>query len=380
MNKPYREFQVLAKPAGADCNLGCSYCYYLKNKKSGEERKLSIMNVRILERYIIQHIEASREPVITFSWHGGEPTLAGIGFFRNVVNIQKRYCPGNRSILNGIQTNATLLNNDWCKFLADEGFIAGVSIDGPEELHNQYRVSKDKKATFMKTISGYELLIRYGVKTELLTVVNGMNVKNPVALYRFLKTLGSGFITFLPLVEGDPESESGAGKLSVTSEAFGNFLIEIFDEWVAGDIGIIKIQVIEEAARRAFNQDHTLCIFKKTCGGVPVVEHNGDFYTCDHYVDKDHLVGNIKEITLAEMLAGDKQTEFGRAKFETLPAYCLTCEVLYMCNGECPKNRFIYTPSGEAGLNYLCSGYRKFFKHITPFVDAISSEWQKQRE
>jgi uncharacterized protein len=217
------------------------------------------------------------------------------------------------------------------------------------------------------------------VQTELLTVVSGVNVNFPAEVYRFFKQLGSIYITFLPLVERDHLSESGASNISVPSEAFGVFLSTIFDEWADEDIGRIKIQIFEEAARTAFNQEHTLCIFKKSCGSVPVVEHNGDFYSCDHYVDKEHLVGNINEISLAEMLDSDRQKEFGQAKLVDLPEFCLGCEVRDMCNGECPKNRFIHTPAGEPGLNYLCAGYRRFFNHIKPFVEAIAREWCNQK-
>jgi len=337
------------------------------------------MSDKILEKYIIRQIEASTEPVISFSWHGGEPVLAGLDFFLKIVKLQQKHRPSGRIIINGIQTNATLLNDDWCKFLASEGFFVGVSIDGPEELHNKFRVLKDKKGSFRKTLYGYELLRKYNVQTELLTVVSGVNVNFPAEVYRFLKQLGSIYITFLPLVERDHLSESGASNISVPSEAFGVFLSTIFDEWADEDIGRIKIQIFEEAARTAFNQEHTLCIFKKSCGSVPVVEHNGDFYSCDHYVDKEHLVGNINEISLAEMLDSDRQKEFGQAKLVDLPEFCLGCEVRDMCNGECPKNRFIHTPAGEPGLNYLCAGYRRFFNHIKPFVEAIAREWCNQK-
>jgi uncharacterized protein len=377
MDQPSREFQAFVKPVGAECNLRCSYCYYIKKAELCKNTGLIRMTVEILEKYIIQQIEASTETDISFSWHGGEPALAGLDFFRQVVNVQQKFKPSGRNIINGIQTNATLLNDDWCKFLASEGFFVGVSIDGPEELHNKFRVSKDNTGSFKKTLNGYELLIKHNVKTELLTVVNAGNVFSPLEVYRFLRQLGSKYMTFLPLVERDPGSDSGASSISVQPEAFGSFLSIIFDEWVAEDIGRMKIQIIEEAARTAFNQDHTLCIFKKTCGGVPVVEHNGDFFSCDHYVDEEHLIGNINERLLSEMLDSDRQNAFGQAKRTTLPQYCLDCEVIDMCNGECPKNRFIKTLSGEPGLNYLCRGYKSFFNHVKPFVNTIADEWRK---
>jgi len=377
MNPPSREFQVFVKPVGAECNLSCRYCYYLDKAELYEHKGLITMSNEILEKYIILHIEASTEPDIRFSWHGGEPTLAGLDFFRQVVNLQQKHRPSGRNIINGMQTNATLLNDEWCKFLKSEGFFVGVSIDGPEELHNKFRVSKDKAGSFKKTLHGYELLKKHNVQTELLTVVNAENVNFPHEVYRFLKQLGSKYMTFLPLVEREPGSSSGISSISVPTEAFGSFLSIIFDEWVNEDIGSIKIQIIEEAARTAFNQEHTLCIFKKTCGGVPVVEHNGDFYSCDHYVDREHLIGNINEKPLTQMLDSAEQQAFGLAKLITLPEYCLECEVRDMCNGECPKNRFIKSPSGEPGLNYLCPGYKRFFNHIKPFVNAIAEEWRQ---
>jgi uncharacterized protein len=380
MNKTSREFQVFVKPVGAECNLSCRYCYYLKRKENSSNKEFSRMKDEILENYIVRHIEASTEPIIFFSWHGGEPTLAGIDFYRKVVNLQNRYVPSGRTIINGIQTNAVLLNDDWANFLADERFCVGVSIDGPEEFHNKYRTSKDNIGSFRKTLNGLELLRKHSVRTELLTVVSAGNVKNPLEVYRFLKTLGSNYLTFLPLVERDHESESGAGGLSVEADDFGTFLIAIFDEWVVKDIGALKIQIFEEAARIAFKQEHSLCIFKKTCGGVPVVEYNGDFFSCDHYVDEQHFVGNINQTSLVEMLDCEAQKKFGYAKLHTLPEYCLECKVIEMCNGECPKNRFIRTPAGEHGLNYLCTGYKKFFNHISPFVDAIAEEWNKSKK
>jgi uncharacterized protein len=376
MAQQSREFQVFIKPVGADCNLNCRYCYYLDKAELNRYTGLKIIPDEILEKYIMQQIEASTETDVFFSWHGGEPTLAGLDFFRKVVKLQRKHKPADHNITNGIQTNATLLNDSWCKFLASESFFVGVSIDGPEELHNKFRVSRDNKGSYNKTLKGYELLRKHNVPTELLTVVNSENVKFPLETYNWIKQLGSNFLTFLPLVVKDPESDSGVSSISVPSVAFGSFLNTIFDVWVTKDIGKIKIQIIEEAVRIAFNQDHTLCIFKRRCGGVPVVEQNGDFYSCDHFVDKDHLIGNICQTTLADLLDSKRQKNFGKAKYVTLPQYCLDCHVLEMCNGECPRNRFINTPSGEPGLNYLCSGYKQFFTHIKPFVEAVANEWR----
>jgi uncharacterized protein len=333
------------------------------------------MSEDILERYIVQHLQASTEQVIGFSWHGGEPTLAGIEFFRKAVEIQKRHQPSGAKIINGIQTNGTLLNKEWCDFLSKEEFVVGISMDGPPGMHDRYRLSKDKRATFSRVLRGYRMLQKYRIFTEILCVVNSDNVNYPLEVYRFFRELGVHFLTFLPLVERLPESVSEVSDRSVPAGLFGVFLNAIFDEWTEKDIGAVKIQIFEEAARTAFRQDHTLCIFKKTCGGVPVIEHNGDFYSCDHYVDPSYKLGNINRHTLAQLLDHPEQRTFGQAKKETLPRYCRECEVLDMCNGECPKNRFITTPSGEAGLNYLCEGYKQFFRHCRPFVDAVADQW-----
>jgi uncharacterized protein len=332
----------------------------------------------ILEKLIIQHIDATTDKLINFSWHGGEPLLAGIDFYRKVLNLQRKHQPAGSKILNGIQTNGTLLDDEWCSFLANEGFIAGISIDGPGGFHNKYRRTRENDDSLSQVIRGYELLQKYGVLPEILCVVNADNVKHPIIIYNFFKQLGSEYITFLPLVEPKPDSPTGAGRCSVPADEFGFFLSAIFDEWVEHDIGTLKIQVFEEAIRIAFNQEHTLCIFKADCGGVPVVEHTGDFFSCDHYVDSDHLLGNIRDNSLSSFLDSKGQKAFGRAKSLTLPRYCIECEVRPMCNGECPKNRFITTPDGEAGLNYLCSGYKYFFNHCRPFVEAISAAWKSQ--
>jgi uncharacterized protein len=377
MKKKDREFQIFVKPAGAKCNLRCTYCYYSGKKDLYRGNNSRIMSYSILEDYIVQHIRASSDSPVMFSWHGGEPCLAGIDFFRKAAEFQKKHKPVGVQIINGIQTNGTLINEEWCRFLSAESFYVGVSIDGPEEMHNKFRYSAGWEGSFEKVVRGYELLKKYKIRTEILTVVHSGNVNDPQKVYRFLKKLDPGYLSFLPLVIRDPVNVNQADSISVVAEDFGNFLIGIFDEWISGDIGKIKIQIIEEAARSAFKQEHTICIFRKVCGGVPVLEHNGDFYSCDHYVDKDHLIGNLGEKSLEEMLDCKAQTEFGNAKLYSLPSYCRVCEVREMCNGECPKNRFITTPDGEPGLNYLCIGYRLFFNHIRPFVDAIAEEWRK---
>jgi uncharacterized protein len=373
MEKVSREFQIFVKPVGALCNLRCRYCYYLDKKALYTAEGAFVMNDDMLEKYIIQHIEASTEETIFFSWHGGEPLMAGIDFFRKAVALQKKHKPSGRTIINGVQTNGTLIDWNWGSFLAEEKFMVGLSIDGPGDLHNRFRTTPDGRSSLPKVLRGYEILQRYRISSEILCVVNSFNVKFPLVIYNFFKELGAKYITFLPLVERRPGTKSGVSRASVPPLEFGRFLVSVFDEWIERDIGEIKIQIFEEAARTAFNQEHTLCIFKEICGGVPVVELNGDFYSCDHFVNRDNLIGNINEGSIAGFLDSKRQKAFGRAKSLTLPRYCIECEVKAMCNCECPKNRFINTPDGEPGLNYLCSGYKTFFNHCQPFMEAITS-------
>jgi len=378
MVKASREFQVFVKPIGSICNLDCHYCYYLKKEHLYPEGESFRMPDDILEAYIAQHIDASPETVIRFSWHGGEPTVLGLDYFRRIVELQRKHKSPNQRIANGIQTNGTLLDEEWCLFLAKMSFAVGLSLDGPPEMHDQHRVTKDGKPTHEQTMRGYKLLQEHGVYTEVLCVVNAHNVRFPLQVYRFFKQINAQYITFLPMVEPQPDAKGGVCHISVPAEAWGTFLCTIFDEWRDRDIGKVKVQIFEEATRTAFNQEHSLCIFRPTCGDIPVIEHNGDFYSCDHYVDVQHRLGNIEDTPLVELLESPAQREFGRAKLETLPRYCLECEVRAMCNGGCPKNRFINTQDGEPGLNYLCEGYRRFFNHCRPFVSEVAALWRRQ--
>jgi uncharacterized protein len=379
LTRASREFQVFAKPAGPICNLDCHYCYYLEKKQLYPAGELFCMPDDVLEQYIIQHINACPEPVIRFSWHGGEPTVLGLDYFRKIVAIQRKHKPSNRRIINGIQTNGTLLDDEWCRVLGTEGFAVGLSLDGPQEIHDRYRLTKDQKPTHKKTMRGYELLRKYKVYFDILCVVNSYNVKYPHKVYQFFRKIEAPYISFLPMVESQQDSESGVRDLTVPAEAWGTFLCTIFDEWMSRDIGRIKIQIFEEAARTAFGQEHSLCIFRPTCGDIPVVEHNGDFFSCDHFVDAEHRLGNICETPLVDLLESPEQRAFGQAKLDTLPRYCRDCEVRAMCNGGCPKNRFIKTPDGESGLNYLCAGYKCFFNHCQPFVSEVAAQWRRQR-
>jgi len=377
--KASRDFQVFAKPVGSICNLGCRYCYYLKKESLYPEEESFCMPDVILEEYIVQHIEASAEPIIRFSWHGGEPTILGLDYFRKIIAIQRKYQPSSQRIVNGMQTNGTLLDEDWCRFLADEGFFVGLSLDGPQEMHDRHRLTKGGRPTFDQTIRGYELLRQHQVSTDILCVVNADNVRYSSEVYRFFKQIKASYVSFLPMVNPQPETRSGVNALTVPADAWGDFLCTIFDEWKSQDIGQIKIQIFEEAARTAFGQEHSLCIFRPVCGDIPVVEHNGDFYSCDHFVDEKHHLGNIIETPFIELLESPAQRAFGKAKLDSLPRYCRECEVKAMCNGECPKNRFVQTPEGEGGLNYLCTGYKRFFTLCQPFVDEVAAEWRRQK-
>ena len=376
MEQISREFQVFVKPVSGRCNLDCRYCYYLGKEALYQGEGAILMNDKTLENYITRHIEANTEELIFFSWHGGEPTLAGLEFFRKAIRLQKKHCPKDKRIINGIQTNAILLNKEWCSFLAEEKFVVGISMDGPAAMHDRNRVGRDEGPTFEGVIRGFQLLKKHGILPEILCVVNSYNVKYPLEIYSFFKEIGASLLTFLPMVEKLEGPGSGVSELSVPARDFGIFLSRIFDEWLARDIGKLKVQIFEEAIRTAFKQEHTLCIFKKTCGGVPVIEYNGDFYSCDHYVEKEHKLGNINDQSLAELLDHPQQVAFGKAKQDRLPLFCRQCELLDMCNGECPKNRFITTPDGEDGLNYLCEGYKLFFSHCKPFVNAVAAQWK----
>ncbi len=376
--KVSREFQVFAKPIGSICNLDCRYCYYLNKKKLYPETESFHMPEDLLEEYIVQHIGACSEPEIRFSWHGGEPTLLGLDYFRNIVALQRKHQPPNRRFANGIQTNGILLNEDWCRFLAAQDFSVGISLDGPRELHDHYRVTKGGKPTHEKTMAGYQLLQKHQIANDVLCVVNASNVRYPNEVYRFFKEIKAQYISFLPLVIQQTDKKSGVGGPTVPADYWGDFLCTIFDEWRQDDIGRIKVQIFEEATRTAFGQEHSLCVFRVPCGDIPVIEHHGDFYSCDHFVDAAYNFGNIRQTPLGELLESPAQRSFGQVKSDTLPRYCRECPVLNMCNGECPKNRFIRTPDGEAGLNYLCSGYKQFFTHCQPFITQVASIWDQQ--
>ncbi len=368
-----REFQIFAKPIGAVCNLECHYCYYLKKHDLYPDAVSFRMTDDVLEYYIRQHIMACPSDTVTFSWHGGEPTVLGLDYFRKVVALQRQHRPFGRRIFNGIQTNGVLLDEEWCRFLAAEGFGVGLSLDGPAELHDCYRVTRGQEPTHKQTMRGYELLRRYKIPCDILCVVHDQNVRRPLQVYRFFREIGGKYLGFLPVVEPMPEAEGGVSLHSVPAEAYGTFLTTIFDEWLRRDAGRIAVQIFEEASRPVRGLEHSLCIFRETCGDIPVIEHNGDFYSCDHFVDPEHRLGNIRETPLVELLDSPEQTAFGQAKRDALPRYCRACDVRDMCNGGCPKDRFLRTPDGEPGLNYLCAGFKGFFNHSRPYLARLAS-------
>ena len=397
-------FHIMTKPIGPICNLDCKYCFYLE--KEGlyqEDRKAQPswqMPEEVLETYIRQYIEQQDIPEISFAWQGGEPTLLGVRFFRNVVALQRKYAGGKR-IMNALQTNGTLLDDEWGAFLADEKFLVGMSVDGPEALHDTYRVDKQGRPTFAQVMRGLEVLQRYGVEYNTLTVLHRKNSLYPLEVYRFLKQIGSTFQQYIPLVErrltAPQPAENGLIQLSlaspsqrgsssspvtewsVESEAYGRFLIAVFEEWVRHDVGRTYVQIFDVALGIWAKAGVGLCVFAPTCGSALAMEHNGDVYACDHYVYPEYRRGNILETALKEMVASAEQRKFGQDKSDTLPRYCRQCEVRFACNGECPKHRFLKTPDGEWGLNYLCAGYKRFFTHIDPYMKTMTQLLQARR-
>jgi uncharacterized protein len=363
---------VLSKPTGAICNLACSYCFFL-DKETLYDGDRFRMTEDVLERHISQQIEMQRGPTTTLAWQGGEPTLMGVDFFRKAVVIAEENRRPGTTVQFALQTNGTLLTDEWCELLAANDFLVGISIDGPRHLHDAYRVDKRGGGSFDKVMRGLRLLQAHGVEHNVLTTVNRANGSHPLEVYRFLRDeAGAQWMQFIPVVErvdehGDPADLRGdhASERSVLPEQWGAFLITVFDEWVYRDLGTVSIPTFEAAAaNRAGLPASGLCVYDETCGLSVALEHNGDLYSCDHYVDPEYLLGNVATSTIEEMVESRQQRDFGTAKRDTLPEHCLACEVRFACHGECPKNRFLTTPDGEPGLQYLCAGYKAFFRHI----------------
>ncbi len=383
----------MLKPAGPSCNLNCTYCYYLEKKNLYLTEKDFRMSDDILEEFTKQYIESNEIPVVTFTWQGGEPTLMGLDFFRKAVELQKKYAYG-KTIENSFQTNGTRLTDDWCMFLKDNNMLVGISIDGEEHNHDHYRKTNSGGPTFRRVMKGIELLHKHKVEFNTLSTVNDYSVKYASETYRFLKKIGSGFMQFLPVVERFADiSEKTPLKLvapdyrgiapvtswSVPSLDYGKFLITIFDEWVRKDVARYYIQIFDATLANYVGENPGLCVFAETCGDALVMEQNGDIYSCDHYVFPEYYLGNISDHPMVDLVKSQRQFDFGINKRNSLPRYCLQCDVRYACHGECPKHRIISTPDGKPGLNYLCEGYKLFFHHVEPFMEYMARELKNKR-
>jgi uncharacterized protein len=367
----------MLKPRGAICDLDCTYCYYLAKEElyPGSEFRMS---QEVLDTFTRQYITSQESPEVVFGWQGGEPTLMGLDFFRQAVAAQQRHRTPTANILNTLQTNGVSLTDEWCEFFAEKGFLVGISIDGPAELHDAYRIDKGGKPTFDRVMQGVELLRRHGVEFNVLTCVHAANANHPLDVYHFLRDdVSTNFIQFIPVVQR--VGDNGASERSVTGAAYGAFLHGVFDEWVNNDVGRIFVQIFDVALAAWAGQRPGLCVFEETCGNALALEHNGDLYSCDHFVEPAYRLGNIHESELTVLVGSDAQRGFGQAKKADLPNYCRACEVRFVCNGGCPKNRFIRTPEGEPGLNWLCEGYRSFFNHVGPAMQYMVKALQHRQ-
>jgi uncharacterized protein len=362
-------FHIMAKPRGPICNLDCAYCYYLSKERLYEDGDAFRMSEEVLEAFTRQYIEAQRVPEVTFGWQGGEPTLIGLDFFRRAVELQQQYARPGMRILNALQTNGTLLDDAWCAFFAEHNFLIGLSLDGPREVHDAYRLDKGGRPSFERVMRGLGYLKRHGVEYNILTTVHAANAGRPLEVYRFLRDeAGAQYIQFIPIVERENESGFQEGEAltgrSVAGPQYGDFLIAVFDEWVRHDVGRVYVQIFDVALAAWVGQRPGLCVFEETCGTALVLEHNGDLYACDHFVEPRHRRGNILKTPLVEMVGSVQQRQFGLAKRDALPRCCIECDVRFVCNGACPKNRVRRPAAGEPRVNHLCEGYKAFFRHI----------------
>lgn len=383
---------VMLKPIGSCCNLNCDYCYYLEKANLYSQKKNHVMSEELLEKFIKEYIESQTMPQVMFTWHGGETLMRPLSFYKKAVELQKKYA-GGRQIDNSIQTNGTLLNDDWCRFFKEHNFLVGISVDGPQEFHDEYRRDKMGRPSFHKVMRGVELLKKHDVDYNCMAVVNDYNVDFPLEFYQFFKTIGSRFIQFTPIVErirktGSPlklvtteekEDETGLAPFSVSPEKWGSFLCAIFDAWVKEDVGKVFVQIFDSTLANWVGEQPGVCTMAKTCGHAGVMEFNGDVYSCDHFVFPEYRLGNIYTKPLASMMYSDEQLRFGNDKFDKLPQQCRECDFLFACYGECPKNRFVRDEYGNPGLNYLCRGYYKFFNHVAPYMDFMKRELMAKR-
>lgn len=381
---------IMLKPAGSLCNMRCQYCYYLEKGQMYKEDKNRVISDSMLETFIKNYIESQTLPQVLFTWHGGETLMRPVSFYKRALELQ-RYYAGGRQIDNCIQTNGTLITEEWCKFFKENNFLVGVSIDGPQEFHDEYRKTASGGPSFQKVMKGIQLLNKYGVEWNALAVVNDFNADYPLDFYHFFKEIGCHFIQFTPIVERKvsrpdgltlaPGMEEGGELLdfSVTPEQWGNFLCEIFDEWVRNDVGDYYIQLFDATLANWVGQVPGVCTMAEECGHAGVMEYNGDVYSCDHFVFPEYKLGNLGERSLYELMNSEKQKEFAKNKKKRLPQQCLECEFLFACHGECPKNRFVKDEYGNPGLNYLCKGYKMFFDHVAPYMDFMKAEFLAER-
>ena len=382
---------VMLKPAGAHCNLACKYCYYLEKNKLYPTAQRHLMSDEMLEQFTREYIEAQTMNQVLFTWHGGEPLLRSIDFYRKALSLQQKYA-GGRRIDNVIQTNGTLLTDEWCEFFAQNHWLVGISIDGPQPDHDHYRLTAAGKPSWKKVMQGIKLLKKHGVEWNAMAVVNAYNANHPLEFYRFFKENGCQFLQFTPIVERLTRHEDGRtlasladkdeislSEASVAPEQWGYFLCAIFDEWVRKDVGKIFIEIFDCTLANWMGISPGICAYSKECGHAGVMEHNGDVYSCDHFVFPEYKLGNIRDHSLIDMLYGEQQQEFSRLKHSSLPRQCKECDMEFACHGECPKNRFMKDKYGDSGLNYLCPGYYHYYQHVAPYMDYMKQELMSQR-
>ncbi len=372
-----RAFHVMIKPRGPICNLDCSYCFYLRKEALFEKDASFRMSDEVLEEFTRQYIEAQNVPQVTFGWQGGEPTLMGLDFFRKAVDLQRKYTPPGMDVHNSLQTNGVLLDEEWCEFLRENSFLVGLSLDGPKELHDANRVDKGGKPTFDRVLRTLKLMQRMGVEHNVLCLVNSVNSLRPRDVYRFYRDQGVQFIQFIPAVER--LEGGGVTEWTVRAKKWGSFLIGVFDEWVSQDVGSVFVQHFDLALEAWAGLEPSVCVHARTCGDAMAIEHTGDMFSCDHFVRPDYYLGNIREKSIQALAGSSFQRKFGKDKDIALPPYCKECDVRFACNGGCPKDRFISTPAGEPGLNYLCEGYLMFYRHIAPYMREMAELLRRQQ-
>ena len=380
---------VMLKPVGSACNLACQYCYYLEKELLYPNNKRSWMSEETLETFIQQYFLAQTQPYVSFTWHGGEPLLRPISFYKKALKLQQKYGKG-FYIENSLQTNGTLLTDEWCRFFKENNFLIGLSIDGPATVHDAYRQTLSGKGSFQKVLNGIRLLNKYGVEWNAMAVVNAQNVKDAATFYNFFKSINCHFIQFTPIVErlvphadgrclaSVNEQTQTMSPLSVTPEEWGAFLCDLFDLWIKEDVGTYYIQMFDATLANWVGQTPGLCTLSKSCGHASVMEHNGDVFACDHFVFPEYKRGNIHTQTITEMMYSPEQLQFGKNKWQSLPRQCKECSFLFACYGECPKNRFAIDAYGNKGLNYLCKGYKRFFTHVAPYMQFMKEQLEKE--